>query len=236
MTKRLLIKLSGESLSETSSHLGLSPSEVQKQAHELAEFSRETGAQIAVVIGGGNLWRGARGSGKQIERVASDQIGMMATVMNATALTSALNNLGAKALHLCSFQIPGVASVFQPDMASKALNEGSIVIFSGGTGLPFFSTDTASALRAAQIGADEIFKATQVDGIYERDPKQFSDAKKLTKLSYEQVKSLKIEVMDSMAFEICAQSNIAIRVFKNEHGAFLKAYQNSNFGSRVCSS
>jgi uridylate kinase len=232
MTKRLLIKLSGESLSEKA-HLGLNPLEVHRQAKELANLVRESQTQVAVVIGGGNLWRGSRGSGKEIERVASDQIGMMATVMNAIALASSLKIEGIPTLHLCAFEIPGVALMFQPEVAINALESGHIVIFSGGTGLPFFSTDTASALRAVQIGAHEIFKATQVDGIYEKDPKQFPEAKRLEKLTYQEVKTLKIEVMDSMAFDICSQSNTSIRVFKNEPGSFLKACLDPSFGSWV---
>ncbi len=231
MTKRILIKLSGESLSD--GHLGLCPEKVFDQASQLYLLSKKTGYQIAVVVGGGNLWRGARGVGKELEREASDQMGMMATVMNASALASAFCMLKAPCLHLCSFEIPGLAPVFQPTLAVHALEKGQIVLFSAGTGLPFFSTDTASALRAAHIGAEEILKATQVDGVYEKDPKQFPEAKRLPKLTYEEAKTRKIEVMDAMAFEICSQSNISIRVFKNEPDCFLKACTEPGFGSLI---
>jgi uridylate kinase len=232
MAKRILIKLSGESLSDNA-HLNLSPAKVHEQAKELCSLVSETGHQIAVVIGGGNIWRGARGIGKEIERLASDQIGMMATVMNAIALKSAIETCGLTCLHLCAFEIPGVAPLFEPHLAIEAFEKGQIVIFSAGTGLPFFSTDTASALRSAQIGAQEILKATQVDGIYDKDPKIYPEAKKLSKVSYKQALEQKLEVMDAMAFEICAKSGINIRVFKNEPGCFLKACQDMSFGSIV---
>lgn len=232
MTKRILIKLSGESLSDAG-HLSLSPTKVHEQAKELVSLLKTTGYQIALVVGGGNLWRGARGAGKELERVASDQIGMMATVMNAIAIKSALASHGVECLHLCAFEIPGVAPLFEPNLAIEAFARGQMVIFSAGTGLPFFSTDTASALRAAQIGAVEILKATQVDGIYDKDPKIDPNAQKLPRLSYKEVMDRKLEVMDSMAFEICSKSQIAIRVFKNEAGCFLKACQDSDFGSIV---
>lgn len=232
---RVLIKLSGESLS--SDHHDLSPGGIDTEitlsvAKELVKL-QSLGVEVGIVIGGGNLWRGGRGKGLNFPRVGSDQLGMMATVMNALALKNALETLGMTAMHHCAVAIPGICHAFDSDQAIDHLQRHGMVIFSGGTGHPFFSTDTASALRAAQIKAQAILKSTQVDGIYDMDPQLYLQAKKLPTVTFQEAIEKRLRVMDVTAFDICQGAGIEIRVFKNAPGSFERVLTDSSFGSTV---
>lgn len=228
---RVLIKLSGEALSACGGG-GLDGMHIQQCADELASLYR-LGLQVGVVIGGGNLWRGARGKGKEIPRTDSDAIGMMATVMNALALKSALQQRSIPVLHQSALSIPGISQGLDADLAIAHLEKGGFVLFSGGTGQPFFSTDTASALRAAQIKAEVILKATQVDGVYDQDPVQFPNAKCIKHITFTDAIQKQLHIMDMTAFDICNEANLSIRIFKNEPGALFQAITDPSFGSTV---
>lgn len=207
--KRVLIKVSGEALGGAKGTGFDEPVLASicagiKKAHEL-------GAQIGIVVGGGNFWRG-RTSGK-MERTLADKIGMLATVMNCLAVSDALRQQGVDNEVMTSFVMPQVAQVFTRDAAVKAMEEGKVVLFGGGTGNPFFSTDTTSALRAVEIGADIMFKATMVDGVYDKDPHKYPDAKKYDTLTFSKVLEDKLAVMDSTAATLCRDNKLPIFVF-----------------------
>jgi len=207
--KRILLKVSGEALSGKKG-TGFDEATIAeicagiKQAHEL-------GVQIGIVVGGGNFWRG-RSSGK-MDRMDADKIGMLATVMNALAVKDALRQQGVPAVVMTSSFMPQVAEVFTSDKAIAALESGKIVVFGGGTGNPIFSTDTASALRALEIGADAMFKATMVDGVYDKDPHKFTDAVKYDTLTFTRVLDERLAVMDSTAATLCRDNGLPILVF-----------------------
>ena len=207
--KRVLLKLSGEALAGEKG-TGFDEAVIAsicagiKQAHDL-------GVQIGIVVGGGNFWRG-RSSGK-MDRMDADKIGMLATVMNALAVKDALRQQGVPAVVMTSAAMPQVAETFTSDKAIAAMEAGSIVVFGGGTGNPIFSTDTASALRALEISADIMFKATMVDGVYDSDPKKNPNAVKYDTLSFMDVLNQNLQVMDSTAATMCKDNNIPILVF-----------------------
>lgn len=207
--KRVLLKLSGEALSGNKG-FGLDVDTIQnicggiKSAHDL-------GVQIAIVVGGGNFWRG-RSSG-EMERTRADQIGMLATVMNSLAVADALEKLDLEVRVQTALNMQQVAEPYIRNRAIRHLEKGRIVILACGTGNPFFSTDTASALRAAEINADIIFKATMVDGVYNKDPKKYSDAVKYDELTFSRVLTDKLAVMDSTAATMCRDNNVPILVF-----------------------
>lgn len=226
--KRVLIKLSGEALGSS----GIEPSKIDSTVKEIIDLNRSQ-LQLALVIGAGNWWRGARGAGQSFERVSSDQMGMLATVMNAIALASYLRDQGIDVMHQSALDIAGFAQPIDIPKAQQALNKQQVVIFSGGIAQPYFSTDTASALRAAQIHAQVILKATQVDGIYDHDPRKNPQAMKIELLTHEQVLERRLNVMDTSAFEICQAAGIEIRVFKQGPGAIKRALTDLEFGSRV---
>lgn len=211
--KRILLKLSGEALSGKTG-FGLDVDTIQeigggiKAAHEL-------GAEIAIVVGGGNFWRG-RSSG-EMERTRADQIGMLATAMNALAVADALEHLGLEVRVQTALNMQQVAEPYIRNRAIRHLEKGRIVILACGTGNPFFSTDTASALRAAEINADIIFKATMVDGVYDKDPKKYPDAKKYDTLTFSRVLNDKLAVMDSTAATMCRDNRLPILVFDILH-------------------
>lgn len=206
---RILLKLSGEALSGAQG-FGLDVDTIQnicggiKKAHDL-------GAEIAVVVGGGNFWRG-RASG-EMERTRADQIGMLATAMNALAVADALEHLGLEVRVQTALSMQQVAEPYIRNRAIRHLEKGRIVIIACGTGNPFFSTDTASALRACEINADIIFKATMVDGVYDKDPKKYPDAKKYDTLTFSRVLAEQLAVMDSTAATMCRDNGMPILVF-----------------------
>lgn len=190
------------------------------------------GAQIGVVVGGGNFWRG-RSSGR-MERTCADKIGMLATVMNALALADQLEQLGVPTQVQTSIVMPQVAPVFTRNDAVQAMEAGKVVLFGGGTGCPFFSTDTASALRAIETGCDVMFKATMVDGVYNKDPKKHADAAKYDRLTFSEVLEKKLAVMDGTAATLCRDNKLPILVFDLAHPENIaKAVQGENVGTLV---
>ena len=207
--KRVLLKISGEALGGARG-TGFDEPTLEricagvKKAHDL-------GAEIGIVVGGGNFWRG-RSSGK-MERTLADKIGMLATVMNCLAVSDALNQQGVETEVMTSIVMPQVAQPFTRDAALKAMAAGKVVLFGGGTGNPFFSTDTASALRAVEISADIMFKATMVDGVYDKDPHKYPDAKKYDTLTFTKVLEDQLAVMDGTAATLCRDNRLPIFVF-----------------------
>ena len=226
---RVLIKLSGEALAGDKG-FGLDYPTVLgickniKDAHEL-------GAEIAIVVGGGNFWRG-RSSG-DMERTRADQIGMLATVMNALSVADALENLGVEVRVQAALQMQQVAEPYIRNRATRRLEKGRVVIFACGTGNPFFSTDTAAALRAAEINADIIFKATMVDGVHNKDPKKYPDAVKYDTLSFTQVLNDQLNVMDMTAATMCRDNKLPILVFDMADGNIVKAIKGETIGTLV---
>lgn len=206
---RVLLKLSGEALSGEKG-FGLDVDTIQKICSGIQK-AHELGAEIAIVVGGCNFWRG-RASG-EMERTRADQIGMLATAMNALAVADALEHLGLTVRVQTALSMQQVAEPYIRNRATRHLEKGRIVIFACGTGNPYFSTDTASALRAAEIDADIIFKATMVDGVYDKDPKKHPDAKKYDRLTFSQVLADKLAVMDSTAATMCRDNDLPILVF-----------------------
>ncbi len=207
--KRILLKLSGEVLAGKEGK-GLDFDTVTTVCKVVKECA-DMGVQIGLVVGGGNFWRG-RSSG-EMDRVRADQMGMLATAINSLALADTLEQLGTKARVMTSLVMPQVAEIFTKREAVKHLENGEVVIFGCGTGNPFFSTDTTAALRAAEIEAEIIFKATNVDGVYDKDPNKFADAVKYDVLSHSEVLSRELKVMDSTAASLCRDNKIKILVF-----------------------
>jgi len=206
-TQRVLLKLSGETLSGANSVVD--SVSLQNIVEELKQpLSR--GVQFAIVVGAGNIWRGA---GKEIDRVSADKMGMLATSINAVAITEILKSNDIKAVMLGAQDVTGFYETFTPEKALKYLDEGYVTVFGGGLGKPYFTTDTTAAVRASEIKADIILKATQVDGVYTADPKKDASAKKYDVLSYQEAIDKQLKIMDLSAFEICFKNKIAIYVF-----------------------
>ena len=208
---RVLLKLSGESLGDANG-VGIAPEAVHHMAAQILEV-KKLGVQVVVVVGGGNIFRGLSGSERGIERATGDYMGMLATVINALALQDALEKQGAPTRVQSAITMAQVAETFIRRRAVRHLEKGRVVIFGGGTGNPFFSTDTAAALRANEIGAEVILKATKVDGIYDCDPKRNANAKRYAKLSYGEALEKRLQVMDSTAFALCMDNKMPIIVF-----------------------
>ena len=180
---------------------------------EAIKAAQSQGVEVAIVVGGGNIFRGVQGSAHGMKRSRADQMGMMATVMNGLALQDALERAGVRAESFCAIEMPRVMKLFKYDEASRALDEGAVCIFSGGTGNPFFTTDSAAALRAAELKVDEVLKGTQVDGVYQDDPRQDPEAKRYETVSYETCLRNRLKVMDASAFAICQSEGLTLRVF-----------------------
>jgi uridylate kinase len=209
--RRLLLKLSGEALGGQSD-FGISPERVHELANQIREV-RDLGVEIVIVIGGGNIFRGLAGSERGIERATGDYMGMLATVINALALQDALEKSGVATRVQSAITMSQVAEPFIRRRAVRHLEKGRVVIFGGGTGNPYFSTDTAAALRANEIGAEVILKATKVDGIYDSDPKKNPKAKRYTQISYLEALQQQLKVLDSTAFSLCMDNKLPIIVF-----------------------
>ena len=209
--RRILLKLSGEALGGKSG-VNICPEAVNDMARQIEEV-RNLGVQVVVVVGGGNIFRGLAGSERGIERATGDYMGMLATVINALALQDALEKLGVQTRVQSAITMAQVAETFIRRRAMRHLEKGRVVIFGGGTGNPYFSTDTAAALRANEIGAEVILKATKVDGIYDSDPKKNPDAKRFTQISYIDALQKQLKVMDSTAFSLCMDNKMPIIVF-----------------------
>ncbi|MDD3429918.1 MAG: UMP kinase [Oscillospiraceae bacterium] len=228
--KRILLKLSGEALAGEK-HFGLDYDTIVNICKGIKN-AVELGAEIAIVVGGGNFWRG-RSSG-EMERTRADQIGMLATVMNSLAVADALEQMGVEVRVQTALTMQQVAEPYIRNRATRHLQKGRVVILACGTGNPFFSTDTASALRAAEINADIIFKATMVDGVYNKDPKKFDDAVKYDTLTFTTVLNDKLAVMDSTAATLCRDNNLPIYVFDiSEPENIVKALTGENIGTLV---
>ena len=208
---RILLKLSGEALGGESG-VGISPEAVRDMARQIGEV-REFGVQVVVVVGGGNIFRGLKGSERGVERATGDYMGMLATVINALALQDALEKIGVATRVQSAITMAQVAEPFIRRRAVRHLEKGRVVIFGGGTGNPYFSTDTAAALRANEIGAEVILKATKVDGIYDSDPKLNPDAKRYAQIKYLDALQKQLKVMDSTAFSLCMDNKMPIIVF-----------------------
>ena len=208
---RILLKLSGEALGGPTG-AGIRPEALQDMAQQIREV-RDLGVQVVVVVGGGNIFRGLSGSERGIERATGDYMGMLATIINALALQDALEKLGVATRVQSAISMAQVAEAFIRRRAVRHLEKGRVVIFGGGTGNPYFSTDTAAALRANEIGADVVLKATKVDGVYDSDPKKNSKARRYTQVSYSEALQKQLKVMDSTAFSLCMDNKMPIVVF-----------------------
>jgi uridylate kinase len=222
--KRVVVKLSGEALMGDATH-GLDAAAVARIAADLVEGAR-LGVEIAVVVGGGNFFRGIQGADKGIERARADSIGMLATVMNALAMEGAIESLGQAARALSAIPMPSVCQPYSRQAALNHLAKGRVVMLAGGTGNPFFTTDTGAVLRAAELSSDAVMKATQVDGIYSADPKKFPEAIRYDHLSHDEAIARNLAVMDTAAFALARENRIPIIVFAvHEPGAIQAALQ-----------
>ena len=210
--KRAILKLSGEALRGVNSRDNISPEIVDRIALEIHEAVSQ-GLQLGIVVGGGNFWRGASASARGMDRATADYVGMLATVMNALALEGALNDHGVPCVVQSAIEMKNVAETFIRRRAERQLSDGKVVIFGAGTGNPFFSTDTTAALRASEMGADVILKATQVDGVYDSDPRKNPDAKRYESVTFHECISQRLNVMDTTAFSLCMDNHIPIIVF-----------------------
>ena len=223
--KRILIKLSGESLMGEESY-GIQLKVVQRLADDLHHLIKSN-LEICIVIGGGNIFRGLAASAKGMDRANADYMGMLATVMNSLALQNALEKLSLETRVMSAFPIQSICETYIRRRAIRHMQKGRLVICAAGTGNPYFSTDTAAALRAAELQCDVIYKATQVDGIYDKDPKKFKKAKKYNKISYSNYLLKNLKVMDSSAISIARENNIPIRIFSVlKRNCFKNVYDN----------
>ena len=228
--KRILLKLSGEALGGKQG--GLDPDVLRETASELAEVYK-LGIQVGIVVGGGNIFRGLKGAAAGMDRTQSDYMGMLATVMNALALQDGMEKVGVPTRVQTAIEIRQMAEPYIRRRAVRHLEKGRFVIFAAGTGNPFFSTDTAAALRSMEIGAEAVFKATKVEGIYDRDPVKFPDASMISAMSYDRFISERIGVMDSTAATMCRDNGMPIRVFKLAPGNIKRAVFGEAIGTTV---
>ncbi len=230
--KRILLKLSGEALAG-SQGFGIHPETIQQIALDVAEVY-QAGYEIGIVIGGGNIFRGIAASAHGMDRASSDYMGMLATCINALALQDALEKLDVDTRVQSAIEMEEIAEPYIRRRAIRHLEKKRIVIFGGGTGNPYFTTDTAASLRAMEIGADIIFKATKVDGIYDKDPMKHPDAKKWDELTYIDVLNKRLEVMDSTAISLCMDNKLPILTFNlKTRGNILKAAQGEQIGTLI---
>lgn len=229
---RVILKLSGEALAGNKG-FGIDPDTAISIGEQIREII-SLGVQVGIVVGGGNFWRGIAGSAKGMDRATADYIGMMATVMNSLALQDALENLNVDTRVLTAIEMREIAEPYIRRRALRHLEKSRVVIFGAGTGNPYFSTDTCAALRAAEIEAEAILMAKQVDGVYDSDPVKNPDAKKYNELSYIDVLNQGLKVMDSTATSLCMDNNLPIIVFNlNERGNIKKVVMGENIGTYV---
>ncbi len=232
MYKRILLKLSGESLQGAQGY-GISPERLGEYARQIGEIAGK-GVQIGIVIGGGNIFRGLSGAQKGFDRVKGDQMGMLATVINSLALQSALENLGVPVRVMTSIRMEPVGELYAKDRAVEYLQAGKVVIIAGGTGNPFFTTDTASALRGVEIGAEVFLKGTRVDGVYTADPERDPTATKFDTITFDEVYERQLKVMDLTAFTMCKENNLPVVVFDMDTpGNLLKVISGERIGTVV---
>ena len=229
---RILLKLSGEALMAGRSH-GIDPRRLNDYVEEIIEVNK-TGVQIGIVIGGGNIFRGIKGVDEGFDRVKGDYMGMLATVINGLALQSAFESKKAKARLLTAFRMEPVADFYSRGKAIEALENGEIVIFSGGTGNPYFTTDTASSLRAVEISADVMLKGTRVDGVYSADPENDPDAEKFDEITFDEALEKNLRILDQTAFTMCRENELPVIVFDmNERGNLKKLISGEKIGTLV---
>ncbi|WP_405234601.1 UMP kinase [Lentisalinibacter salinarum] len=230
--KRILLKLSGEALLGSLDY-GIDPEIIKRIAGELRDV-RELGIEVGVVIGGGNIFRGAGLARAGMDRVTGDHMGMLATVINALALQDALERLGVYARVMSALQIHDVCEDYIRRRAIRHLEKGRVVILAAGTGNPFFTTDTAASLRAIEVGADMLLKATKVDGVYSADPVTVPDARRYSTVSFDQVLTDKLNVMDATAIVMCRDNGLPLRIFDlTRPGALLRAVRGEDVGTLV---
>jgi len=212
MSKRVLLKLSGESFADPKTNFGISPQILNKISSQISKASKE-GIQVAIVVGGGNFFRGVHESAKDIAQANADYMGMLATVINSIALKDALDRNGNETRVQSAIDMTAIAEPYIRLRAIRHLEKGRIVIFAAGTGNPYFTTDTAASLRAAEINAEEVIKSTRVDGVFDKDPEKNKDASMYKEISYKEVVSKKLGVMDLTAITLCEENKMPIRVF-----------------------
>jgi len=230
--KRVLLKLSGESLMGQQQY-GIDPETLKSYCEDIHDIVKK-GIEVAIVIGGGNIFRGMQGAAKGFDRVQGDYMGMLATIINSMALQAELEKQGLKAKLLSGLNIDPIAESTSGRKASNYLKEGYVVIIGGGTGNPFFTTDTASALRAVEIGADILLKGTRVDGVYSADPEKDPNATKYTTLSFNEAYDKSLSIMDLTAFTLCKENNLPILVFNmNKKANLLKVIEDNTLGTLV---
>ena len=230
--KRIMLKISGEALAGKNKS-GIDYDTVYSIAQEIKEV-REMGVTVALVVGGGNIFRGGRGKNFKIDRVVGDYMGMLATIINAMALQDTLEQMGVETRVLSAIDMQEIAEPFIRRRAQRHLQKGRVVIFGGGTGNPYFTTDTAAALRAIEIGAEVVLKATKVSGVYTGDPETDKTAKKFDELTYMDVLNKNLKVMDSAAISLCMDNNIPLIIFNlNEKGNIKKVVSGKTIGTIV---
>lgn len=230
--KRVLLKLSGESLGGPQGK-GIDESMLAQYASEIAQVVR-MGVQVAIVVGGGNIFRGLSGVGKGFDRVKGDQMGMLATVINSIGLSMAIKSAGVDAKVFTSTPMEPIAEYYVRDNAVRSMENGAVAIIAGGTGNPFFTTDSASALRACEIGADALLKGTRVDGVYTADPEKDPSAVKYDTLTFEKALADGLKIMDSTAFALCKDNSMKIIVFDmNKQGNLAKLIDGETIGTVV---
>ena len=229
---RVLIKLSGESLMGDQS-FGIDAERLNEYAVQIAELAGE-GTELGIVIGGGNIFRGLEGAGKGFDRVKGDQMGMLATTINGISLQSSLENMGVKARVFTAIKMEPFAEYYIKDRVMESLNQGYVNIFVGGTGNPYFTTDSAAALRALEIQADVLLKGTRVDGVYSEDPEKHPHATKFTSLTYNMAIEKQLKVMDMTAFALCRDNDLPIVVFNvHKPGQMKRAIYEDHVGTIV---
>ena len=230
--ERILLKLSGESLMGAGSY-GIDPERLSEYAHQIEE-AHAMGVQIAIVIGGGNIFRGLRGSSQGFDRVKGDQMGMLATVINALALSSALESAGVPSVVMTAIRMEPVGHFYNKWDAIEALKQGKVVICAAGTGNPYFTTDTGASLRAIELEADVMLKGTRVDGIYTADPEKDPEATKFETITYDEIVSRDLKVMDLTATAMCRENGMPIHVFDMDTpGNLMKLLRGENIGTYV---
>ena len=230
--KRILLKLSGESLQGTSTH-GLSTDVLQSYARQIGEMAR-TGVQIGIVIGGGNIFRGLSGVGRGFDRVKGDQMGMLATIINSLALQSALESEGVPAKVLTSIRMEPIGEYYSKAKALEYMAAGNVVIIGGGTSNPYFSTDSASALRGVELECEVLLKGTRVDGVYTADPEKDPTATKFDEITFDEVLDRRLKVMDQTAFTLCRENGLQIIVFDMDtEGNLARVLSDEKIGTLV---
>jgi uridylate kinase len=230
--QRILLKLSGEALMGDDA-FGINRATIVRMVEEIAEVTR-LGVQVAVVIGGGNIFRGVAGGAVGMDRATADYMGMLATVMNALALADSMEKAGLVARVMSAIAIDQVVEPYVRPKALQYLEEGKVVIFAAGTGNPFFTTDTAAALRGAEIGAEMVLKATKVDGVYTADPNKVPDAKRYESITFDEAMAKNLQVMDATAFALCRDQKLPIKVFSIfKHGALRRVVLGEPEGTLV---